>query len=295
MTKYPIIDEGVDLLKESELFVGITYPDPVSPLGKALQKAGLWQKTLKGASIPPEIRYVNGKELSGKPWTNGNGFTDGVKEGDTIGNAAADSKLARLLKTYVDPILAACKVEPNENQLAAMVVCAWNIGLGWDPSKPKPAGAQDGFRNSSIMKAHNRGDFAAAARAFALWNKAGGAVIQALVTRRAREAALYAKPVIGRIDTPTTDDEVGPEPMPQTVQSEGSLLKSPIIQSTVGGATTTIATLASVADQANTAKSAFDVLQPMMPYLPYIAIAIVIVVAGVIIWQRVKQRRGGWA
>lgn len=281
--KYPINDDGVDLLKVSEDFIGVAYPDPVSPLGKALQKAGLWRKVLKGAPIPDSVRIVKGKELSGAPWTLGYGFTDGVQEGDTMTRAQGDARLARELAPYVAAVRRACTLEPNENQLAALTVCAWNIGKG-------------AIANSSMVKAHNRGDFAAAARAFALWNKAGGAVVQALVTRRAAEAALYITPVPGaqQVDVPE-DDEVGPEPMPQTVQPEGSLLKSPIIQSTVGGATTGIATLASIADQASTAKSAWDVLNPLMPYLPYIAIGVILLVAGVVIWQRVRQRRGGWA
>lgn len=276
--EYPINDEGVDLLKTSEDFVGVAYPDPVSPLGKALQKAGVWRKVLKGAPIPAQFA-----SLSGKPWTIGYGFTDGVKQGDTMTMAEGNAQLARRLRPYRDAVLAACKVEPTENQLAALVVCAWNIGIG-------------AITSSSMVKAHNRSDFAAAARAFSLWTKAGGAVVPALVTRRAHEAALYLKPVAGasHVDVPQ-DDEVGPEPMPQTVQGETSLLRSPIIQGTVGSATTGIATLASVADQASTAKSAWDVLQPLMPYLPYIAIGLIVVAAGYVIYTRVIQRRGGWA
>jgi GH24 family phage-related lysozyme (muramidase) len=178
---YPIIDEGVDLLKQSEDFVGHAYPDPVSPLGRALQKAGLWRQTLRGVPIPDAVRIVKGKELSGAPWTIGYGFTEGVNEGDTMTQAEGNARLARELVGYRDSVRAACKVEPNENQLAALVVCAWNIGKG-------------AIASSSMVKAHNRSDFAAAARAFALWNKAGGKVVDALVRRRAAEAALYAKP-----------------------------------------------------------------------------------------------------
>ncbi len=115
----------------------------------------------------------------------------------------------------------------------------------------------------------------------------------ALLTRRANEAALYLKPVAGAVRS--VEDEPVVEAMPQTVQPEGSLWKSPIIGSTIGGAGTTVATLASVADQVTTAKNAVDQLSPFLKYLPYIGIAVVLIVAGVIIWQRVRQRRGGWA
>lgn len=282
---YPINDPGVGLLKQSEDFVGFAYPDPCSPLGKALQKAGLWRKTLKGAPIPDSVRFVKGKELSGAPWTIGYGFTDGVNEGDTMTRPAADTRLARELLPYVAAVRRACKVEPNENQLAALVVCAWNIGIA-------------GITGSSMVKAHNRSDFAAAARAFALWNKAGGVVVDALVTRRAAEADLYRTPAPSD-DAGLVDDEVGPEPIPQAVQPETSLLRSPIVQGTGATAVTSLAALKEVADQASTASESVGTITRLLgvvgPYWPYIAMAAVVIVAGVVIYHRVLQRRSGWA
>lgn len=283
--KFPINAAGIALLEESEDFVGIAYPDPCSPLGRALQKAGLWRKTLKGAPIPDGVRYVKGKELSGKPWTIGLGFTEGVKEGDTMTRPQADARLARELQGYVAAVQAACTIEPNENQLAGLTVCAWNIG-------------KSAIASSSMVKAHNRGDFAAAARAFALWNKSAGQVVQALVTRRAHEAALYLKPVPGAAPLPE-DDEVAPEPMPQAVQPESSLLRSPIVQGTAATAGTGITALADLADKASTAQSSVSVLSrllgPVAPYWPYIAMAAIVIVAGAVIFHRWKQRQGGWA
>ena len=168
---YPINDDGVALLKESEKFVGFAYPDPMSPLARALQADRIWQAVLRGAPIP--ARYSH---LDGRPWTIGYGFIEGVRPGDTMTQAQADNLLARKLVPYCQAVLQACTIKPNENQFAALVVCAWNIGIR-------------GISTSSIIKAHNRGDFAAAARAFCLWNKSRGAVVPGLVTRRAREAA----------------------------------------------------------------------------------------------------------
>jgi len=273
--KYPINDEGVELLKDSESFVSVAYPDPVSPMGKALQKAGLWRKVLSGEPIPEKFA-----KLDAKPLTIGWGFTDGVHAGDTMTEAEANAKLARLLTGYVAAVKAACTIEPNENELAALTVCAWNIGKG-------------AIATSSMVKAHNRGDKAAAARAFALWNKAGGTVVQALVTRRAKEAALYLKSVGGSVDTPM-DDEV-PEPMPQTVQPESSLFRSPIIQGTAATAGTGITALAQLADQAQTASDAISTLLPLLKYWPWIAITAIVIVAGATIWHRWNQRRNGWA
>jgi lysozyme len=271
--KYPINDEGIELLKTSEDFVGVAYPDPVSPMGRALQKAGLWRQTLNGVPIPEKFQ-----KLDAHPWTIGWGFTDGVGQGDEISRPAADAKLSRMLLQYRSDVLRMCTVRPNENQLAALVVCGWNIGL------PR-------LRTSSMIKAHNRGDIAAASRAFSLWNKAGGKVVNALVTRRAAESALYLKAPPGH-DMPA-DDEIAA--LPQTVQAETNLLRSPIIQGTAATATTGITALANIADQATTVTTAWGVLEPLVKYWPYIAMAAIVVVAGAVIWHRYQQRKQGWA
>jgi lysozyme len=45
-----------------------------------------------------------------------------------------------------------------------------------------------------LLKKLNAGDKAGAANQFDVWNKAGGKVLQGLVTRRAAEKALFLKP-----------------------------------------------------------------------------------------------------
>jgi lysozyme len=79
-----------------------------------------------------------------------------------------------------------CTLKPNQNQFDAMVSLVYNIGEG-------------GFAKSSVLKAHNAGDFQGAAKAFLLWNKARVAgelqVVKGLSDRRAREAALYLEPI----------------------------------------------------------------------------------------------------
>jgi lysozyme len=164
---------------------------------------------------------------------------------------------------------AACDVLPNENQLAAMVCMAWNIGV------PR-------FLKSSVLKAHNRGDFLAASRAFGLWNKAGGVESAGLTRRRAAEAALYLKAPADRV----------PEPMPQAVQAESSMAKSPIVLGT--GATTVVTTLATLSETSAQVKSIRDGLG-LGDYAPHVAIGVAVVVGGYVIWQRLKQRAKGWA
>lgn len=273
----PINDEGLAILEEFESFVPHAYPDPYSALGKAMRAKGLWKRFLKAPfDLPAELAG-----LSGAPWTIGLGFTKGVKQGDRMTWPQAMRRLAQELNDgYVQPIQAACTIQPTDNQLAAMACLAWNIGIGWDPSKPKPKGAKDGFRQSSVLRNHNRGDSAAAARSFALWNKAAGEVSDGLTRRRNAEAALYMKP--------SAHEE--PLPMPQDVQPETSLAKSPIVNGTT--LTTGAATLGVAAEAA---RSAADIRNSLGDWLPIILVVAAIAGAAYVIWSRVKQRRGGWA
>lgn len=194
---------------------------------------------------------------------------------------------------YLMHVTKLCTVYPTSGQLASMASLAYNIGLG-------------AFEKSSVLKAHNRGDFAAASRAFALWNKAtvGGklTVLPGLVTRRAREAALYLTP----------DEGTSLEPMPQAVAPESSLAKSPMM--TAGGALPVAAGAISVVAEAinpveavtqagqhaSTVQTALTAIKtlivdtvgiPQSLWLPLVLIG-----AGVtVMWWRKKQRAGGWA
>jgi lysozyme len=63
-------------------------------------------------------------------------------------------------------------------QQAALVSLCYNIGCG-------------AFQNSTLLKKLNAGDYAGATAQFAVWNKSGGQVISALVTRRTSEAEVF--------------------------------------------------------------------------------------------------------
>ena len=92
--------------------------------------------------------------------TIGFGFIKDVSMGDTITQSEAVQRLARELHEYERGVFDACVVPPNQNQLDALVCFAFNVGVA-------------GMSRSSVIKAHNRGDTQAAARAFGLWNKLG--------------------------------------------------------------------------------------------------------------------------
>jgi len=208
-------------------------------------------------------------------WTIGYGFTEGVKPGQRMTLGQASARLATELARYESAVLAACKVPPNQNQFDALCSLAWNIGTG-------------AIARSSVIKAHNRGDVQSAARAFGLWNKAGGKEWPGLTRRRAAEAALYLKPTHDE-QAPDADAEpLAPvQPMPQAVEPETSLAASGINRAaTVAG--TTAATVGAV----SSIKQSLDDLGPWL--VPALALAVVALTA-YIVWQRVEQRRKGWA
>lgn len=134
-----------------------------------------------------------------------------VKEGMTITEAEAEKLLSRDVARIATAVDDACVRTPNENQRAAMVAFTYNVGAA-------------AFRKSTVLRAFNAYDDAAAARAFGLWCKAtinGKKVdVPGLVRRRAAEAALYLKPV------PTASPAPAAPVMTRAVEPEKPLTAS---------------------------------------------------------------------
>ena len=205
--------------------------------------------------------------------TIGFGFIRGVKMGDKMTLAEARDRLKREIVEYEQGVLAACTRKPNQNQFDAFVCFAFNVGVA-------------GFKKSSVLKAHNRGDYQAAARAFGLWNKAGGKVFTGLTRRRAAEAALYLEPV----DIDLADE---PEPMPQLVEPERPMTASTINRASVAAGTT--ATLAAAGEALQTVQGVRYGLQGLEDWLVPALLVAVVALCGYIVWERVNQRKEGWA
>ena len=204
--------------------------------------------------------------------TIGFGFTSGVKMGDKMTLAEARDRLKREIVEYEQGVLAACTRKPNQNQFDAFVCFAFNVGVA-------------GFRKSSVLKAHNRGDYQAAARAFGLWNKAGGKVFTGLTRRRAAEAALYLEPI---------EPEAVAEPeMPQAVEPERPMTASTINRASVAAGTT--ATLAAAGEALQTVQGVRYGLQGLEGWIVPALLVVVVALCGYIVLERVNQRRGGWA
>ncbi len=222
-------------------------------------------------------------------WTIGYGFTKGVQPGDVITREQADARLDAELAEFAEGVHRLLTRPATPNAFGAMVSLAFNIGLA-------------AFARSTVLRLHNAGDATGAARAFALWNKAGGRVLPGLVRRRAAEAALYLTPEIPvqrlnrqRVDVPAPEpdlqaDAPAPLAMPQRVDEERPMAQSRIVQG--AGISGGVAGLTLAAEGA---RAVGEIRWSLGDWLPYVALGVVVLAAGWIVWERLQQRRKGIA
>lgn len=210
-------------------------------------------------------------------WTIGYGHTGpDVYEGQKITKLQAEKWLKQDLNKFSKGVFDACTQVPTQHQLDAMASFAFNVGV-------------PGLRTSSVMRAHNAGDSLAASRAFGLWNKARNPktgkleVLKGLTRRRAAESALYLLP---------SDDEV-PEDMPQIVEPEKPMVESTINRgAALAGGTATVATVAQTVQTVGEIKDGVDNLGSWL--LP-VLLVVAVVACGYIVYERLRQRKSGWA
>jgi lysozyme len=277
-------------------------PDPKLP----------WPIPMAGVALIAEsegLRLVAYK-CPANVWTCGWGETDGVGPKTRWTKAYADQRFCDSLSERTEAVRAMVTAETTDHQMAALVSLAYNIGNA-------------GLQRSSVLRAHNRNDYLAAARAFGLFDKAkvNGTltVLPGLVARRAREAALYLTPDPGSAPAAT---------MPQSVAPESSMSRSPIansgaltaatgvmtavmgmgetsapaapIQSTVPIPASAVAKVEAVGQQAQQLKTASqhvrDLATETLGIPPASVLPAVMIAAGVaVIYWRYRQRREGWA
>ena len=118
-------------------------------------------------------------------WTIGFGTTKypngiRVKKGDTCTLDQAKAYMQNDLKAFEQTVNNAVKVPLNQNQFDALVSLAYNIG-------------STAFKNSTLVRQLNEGNYKAAANQFNVWVNAGGKRMQGLVNRRAAERTLFLK------------------------------------------------------------------------------------------------------
>lgn len=193
--------------------------------------------------------------------TIGYGFTSGVKLGDTMTQKQCDERLARELMAYEVSVMRATGGLIKQSEFDALVSFSWNVGIA-------------GMKNSSVVKAHNRGDKTGAARAFGLWNKAGGKVLPGLTRRRSAEAAMYLSDSAGQV-------------MAQAVDAPKPLTSSTTM---IAGGTAAIATATQVLDSVSKFKSGVaDVGDWFLPALAIVAL----IAIGWVLYERYQNRKRG--
>jgi lysozyme len=143
-------------------------------------------------------------------WTIYCGLTKGVKA-DTVWTVEQCEKaFSKEMSFYEDAIERMVTVPLNQNQFDALVSLVYNIGPG-DPNAKRKEDKK-GFYWSTLRKLLNQGKYAEAAAQFSRYKHSGGKVYKGLITRRAKEAALFMEPMPHEVEEPA-------EPLPQSVDA----------------------------------------------------------------------------
>jgi lysozyme len=152
----------------------LAYPDPGSPLFKALQRDGIDPYNLPGGA--PQ-GYTS---LSGAPWTIGWGDTGKtVVPGLRITQEEADSRFKRRMAgEFADVIYKNVRVELTQFEFDALSVLIYNIG-------------GENFKESTLLKKLNSGDKPGAADQILLWNRSKKVVLKGLQRRRYAEHLVF--------------------------------------------------------------------------------------------------------
>lgn len=109
-------------------------------------------------------------------------YPDGnkVKKGDKITKDQAKEYKLHDLKEFESTVNTSVTVPLSQNQYDALVSLSYNIGSG-------------AFKNSTLLKKLNSGDYKGAADQFLVWNKVNSKRVQGLVNRREAERNLFLK------------------------------------------------------------------------------------------------------
>lgn len=111
-------------------------------------------------------------------WTIGYGHTRTAAPGQRITLGQATALLRDDVATFERAVTRAVRVPITENQFAALVSFAYNVGSG-------------ALNSSTLLRRLNAGDVSGAADEFLRWNRAGGRVLAGLTRRRVAERALF--------------------------------------------------------------------------------------------------------
>ena len=116
----------------------------------------------------------------GKIWTIGCGHTKGVKPGDYISDATIEKYFSEDIKEHIKYVLFYAKVPLTQNQFDMLVSWRYNTV----PSQ---------YRNSTLLKLLNNGDYIGASNEFEKWVYADNGKSEGLIKRRKEEKDVFVK------------------------------------------------------------------------------------------------------
>lgn len=134
---------------------------------------------------------------AGGVWTIGYGHTGGVRPGEHISQAQAEAYLKSDLGWAQSAVRRNVHVPLSQNQFDALVSLTYNLGAG-------------GY--GGLLHDLNAGNYAKAQQDFHLYVHAGGRVLQGLVNRRNKEAALFGSKAPGGSTQPPPPSKPAPKP-----------------------------------------------------------------------------------
>ncbi|HUY68255.1 MAG TPA: lysozyme [Alphaproteobacteria bacterium] len=133
------------------------------------------------------VKYYEGLHLvpylcPSRVWTIGYGHTRTVRAGMKITPEEADRFLDEDLRLTGRAVMRLVTVPLNDNQYAALVSFAFNVGIA-------------NFERSTLLRLLNRGWYEQVPAQLTRWNRAGGEILGGLARRRAAEGQLWNRPV----------------------------------------------------------------------------------------------------
>jgi len=132
-------------------------------------------KSFEGFSSTP---YPDGRGLLtvgyGHKLLPGESFSNGITSDDALNLLDTD------LAPVMDTVNSLVKIDLSQNEFDALLCLTYNIGCG-------------AFRNSSLLKLLNAGDFDGASKQILLWDHSNGEVVDGLLRRRLAEQELFLK------------------------------------------------------------------------------------------------------
>lgn len=191
-------------------------------------------------------------------WTIGWGNTEGVKPGLVWSKEKAEAEFSSRMAYYEDSVTRLVTVPINENEYSALVSLTYNIGPG---SADTPG---RGLMHSNVLRNLNNGDRAAAARCFSqytrFYNRRTGQreIAPGLVTRRARERALFLTPVEAPAE-PNIPQEVEGTPEPSVANSRKQIISAGMLTMFGGGSIANVASQG--AEQLGTASTVLSTVR----------------------------------